>query len=225
MTTGADDEAKDAADSAELHRRAAQERMARSIDDFYAGATPPLPIGVTADSDEDDDWDDDEDAERETAYWLAVPGIRESIAQAEREYAAGETMSGEELLAYMEKTRVWKDLVGPADDTVGTLRTLGISEPELTDLVDRRMLLAVTTSDGKVLFPMFQFDGLEMLAGLPDVMAVFAGVPVDDWTLASWLLAPSDSLEGLSVVDWLRAGRDPASVRAHADTAASRWSQ
>jgi vacuolar-type H+-ATPase subunit B/Vma2 len=29
-----------------LHRRAAEERMARSVDDFYRGAEPPLPIGV-----------------------------------------------------------------------------------------------------------------------------------------------------------------------------------
>ncbi|MGH3503982.1 MAG: hypothetical protein ACRDQA_24265 [Nocardioidaceae bacterium] len=36
-----------------LHRRAAEERMADSVEAFYAGATPPLPIGVLPD-DEDD---------------------------------------------------------------------------------------------------------------------------------------------------------------------------
>lgn len=29
-----------------LHRRAAEERMARSVDDFYVGQEIPLPIGV-----------------------------------------------------------------------------------------------------------------------------------------------------------------------------------
>lgn len=29
-----------------LHRQAAEERMARNVDEFYAGAEPPLPIGV-----------------------------------------------------------------------------------------------------------------------------------------------------------------------------------
>ncbi|MDQ1632771.1 MAG: hypothetical protein QOJ32_204 [Frankiaceae bacterium] len=29
-----------------LHRRAAEERMAQSVDAFYGGAQPPLPIGV-----------------------------------------------------------------------------------------------------------------------------------------------------------------------------------
>jgi len=29
-----------------LHRRAAEERMARSVDEFYGDTPPPLPIGV-----------------------------------------------------------------------------------------------------------------------------------------------------------------------------------
>lgn len=29
-----------------LHQRAAEERMARDVDDFYDGTTPPLPVGV-----------------------------------------------------------------------------------------------------------------------------------------------------------------------------------
>lgn len=29
-----------------LHQRAAEERMARSVDEFYRGETPPLPVGV-----------------------------------------------------------------------------------------------------------------------------------------------------------------------------------
>ncbi|MGL5809937.1 MAG: hypothetical protein ACRCYQ_08335 [Nocardioides sp.] len=32
-----------------LHRRAAEERMADSVEGFYDGATPPLPIGVLPD--------------------------------------------------------------------------------------------------------------------------------------------------------------------------------
>lgn len=30
-----------------LHRQAAEERMAQSVDEFYGGSTPPLPLGVT----------------------------------------------------------------------------------------------------------------------------------------------------------------------------------
>lgn len=35
-----------------LHKLAAEERMARGIDEFYGGATPPLPIGVLPAGDE-----------------------------------------------------------------------------------------------------------------------------------------------------------------------------
>lgn len=42
---------------------------------------------------------DDLESLQETLFWLSQPGIRESVAQAEREYAAGATTSGAELRA------------------------------------------------------------------------------------------------------------------------------
>ena len=42
---------------------------------------------------------DDLESLRETLHWLAQPGIAESIAVAEREYAAGDTTSGAGLRA------------------------------------------------------------------------------------------------------------------------------
>jgi antitoxin YefM len=42
---------------------------------------------------------DDLESLHETLYWLSKPGIRESIAAAEREYASGETVGGSELRA------------------------------------------------------------------------------------------------------------------------------
>jgi hypothetical protein len=35
-----------------LHRRAAEERMARSVDEFYGSTAPPLPLGVAPDDDD-----------------------------------------------------------------------------------------------------------------------------------------------------------------------------
>jgi antitoxin YefM len=42
---------------------------------------------------------DDLESLRETLYWLSKPGIRESIADAEREQGVGDTTSGEDLRA------------------------------------------------------------------------------------------------------------------------------
>lgn len=42
---------------------------------------------------------DDLESLHETLYWLSKPGIRNSIAAAEREYADGQTTSGSDLRA------------------------------------------------------------------------------------------------------------------------------
>lgn len=41
-----------------LHRRAAEERMAGNVETFYAGTTPPLPIGVLPDDEDEPDPDE-----------------------------------------------------------------------------------------------------------------------------------------------------------------------
>ncbi|HYB35314.1 MAG TPA: type II toxin-antitoxin system Phd/YefM family antitoxin [Mycobacterium sp.] len=40
---------------------------------------------------------DDLESLQETVFWLSQPGIREDIAEAEREYAEGSTISGDDL--------------------------------------------------------------------------------------------------------------------------------
>lgn len=42
---------------------------------------------------------DDLESLQETLHWLSQPGITESVAAAEHEYVAGQTVSGEELRA------------------------------------------------------------------------------------------------------------------------------
>lgn len=42
---------------------------------------------------------DDLESLQETLFWLSKPGIRDSIAQADAEYAAGSTTSGADLRA------------------------------------------------------------------------------------------------------------------------------
>lgn len=42
---------------------------------------------------------DDLESLRETLFWLQQPGVREDLAEGEREYEAGETSSGEHLRA------------------------------------------------------------------------------------------------------------------------------
>ncbi|MCE3551999.1 type II toxin-antitoxin system Phd/YefM family antitoxin [Pseudonocardia sp. RS11V-5] len=45
---------------------------------------------------------DDLESLHETLYWLSQPGVRDSITDAEREHATGETSTGEDLRAEFE---------------------------------------------------------------------------------------------------------------------------
>jgi hypothetical protein len=89
----------------------------------------------------------------------------------------------------------WAAAVGPFLDEAGTRRLTGLSSSALGALIVSNDILAVTTSDGAVLMPSFQF-GLhgELLPRLRSVAALLRPVCDDSWDLALWLLAPS--------VDW-----------------------
>lgn len=106
----------------------------------------------------------------------------------------------------------WNDLLGPF-----------YTGAEVVD-PERRTLLTVKTSDGVLLYPAFQFDDHnEILAGLPEVLQCFQDSDVDDWTLAGWLVSPSRTLDGLSVVEWLGTGRNLDPVLCLARDAAHRF--
>lgn len=102
----------------------------------------------------------------------------------------------------------------------------GVSRKILADRRERRTLLGLKTSDGVLVYPTFQFDEHnQVLAALPDVLQCFRGSDVDDWTLAGWLVSPSRALQGRSVVEWLRTGRNPDTVLCLARDAAQRFSR
>jgi hypothetical protein len=69
------------------------------------------------------------------------------------------------------------------------------------------------TVDGTLVFPAFQFIHGDVITGLADILSMFDRSMVDDWTVAGWLQARHISLENLSVIDWLRQGKDIERVR------------
>jgi hypothetical protein len=121
----------------------------------------------------------------------------------------------------------WDDLLGPFYTTAKVAEILGgVSRQAIADRRERRTLLALKTADGTLVYPTFQFgEHNEVLTGLPEVLQRFHGSGVDDWTLAGWLVSPSRTLDGRSVVEWLRLGRDPEPVLRLARDAARRFSR
>jgi len=130
------------------------------------------------------------------------------------------------MLATVPTASRWDDLLGPFYSTAKLEKLWGgISRQAIADRRKRGTVLGLKTADGVVVYPVFQFDEKNrILPGLPEVLQCFRGVPVDDWTLAGWLVSPLRLLEGRSVVDWLRRGGELEPVLTLARDAARRFS-
>ncbi len=66
-------------------------------------------------------------------------------------------------------------------------------------------LLRVKTRSGRVAYPVVQFDGRAVVAGLGDVLAILDPV-ADPLTVIAWLTGTQPSLGERRPVDALRAG-------------------
>jgi hypothetical protein len=112
----------------------------------------------------------------------------------------------------------WNDLVGPFTRSEGVQARLGISRQAVAAKATRRRLLRMLSADGVHLYPLWQFDGNGVIAGLPEVLALFPEDAVDGWTLAGWLRTPEPEL-GEAPYDALVRG-DVTGVMSVARTAA-----
>lgn len=121
----------------------------------------------------------------------------------------------------------WNDVLGPFYGTNQVVQMCGgISRQALAGRRKRRTILGLKTADGVVVYPAFQFDAKNLiLRGLPEALQCFRGVDVDDWTVAGWLVSPSQDLGGRSVAEWLRLGRELEPALALARDAARRFSE
>jgi hypothetical protein len=99
----------------------------------------------------------------------------------------------------------WNELIGPFTRTEGVQARLGITRQAVASKAARRRLLRVITADGLHLFPIWQFGPTGVVAGLPDVLALFDENAVDGWTLAGWLRTPDPDL-GEAPIDALQRG-------------------
>ncbi len=101
-----------------------------------------------------------------------------------------------------------------------------ISQQVLAGRQERRTILGLKTTDGVMVYPAFQLDERnQVLRGLPEILQAFQGVDVDDWTIAGWLVSSSKALEGRSVVEWLRLGREIEPAVSLARDSARRFSE
>jgi hypothetical protein len=98
--------------------------------------------------------------------------------------------------------RRWAAQVGPSLSQADVARLLHKSEQATAK--DGR-LLRIKTRSGRVAYPVVQFDGRAVLAGVPAVLQTLRPV-ADPLTILAWLTGRQKALQGRRPVDALRAG-------------------
>ncbi|MGI9093313.1 MAG: hypothetical protein ACR2FF_07730 [Mycobacteriales bacterium] len=100
-----------------------------------------------------------------------------------------------------------------------------MSKQAVADRVRRRTLLAASTAQGRVVYPIWQFDGSKVNPDVTSILAVFRNAAVDGWAIASWFTTPAASLDAATPVEWLRDGQEAAPVATLAQDTAHRWAR
>lgn len=121
----------------------------------------------------------------------------------------------------------WRQHLGPLLEVGATQRLLRVRSPHAVhDLAHGGHLLALSTREGRALFPAFQFtDEGRPHEALPAVLAAFDDADADPWTVASWLATPRPELGGERPIDWLKHNKDRELIvlLAHQAAAPLRW--
>lgn len=111
----------------------------------------------------------------------------------------------------------WAGQVGAALTQADVARLLDVSVQAVSK---SRSLLRVVNRDGRVVYPVVQFDGRRPLPGLGAVLSLLDG-PLLPLTIASWLTTGQPSLDGRTPADALRDGDESAVVRLAKQTVSS----
>jgi hypothetical protein len=122
---------------------------------------------------------------------------------------------------------LWRGQLGPLLDMRQARELLGVSSRQAVhDLIQRHRLLAVSTEDGRILIPVFQFtEAGRPYEAVSTIVRIFAEVEATGWTIASWFTTPTAELEDHTPIAWVKAGRDVDIAIAAAQAAAAplRW--
>ena len=98
--------------------------------------------------------------------------------------------------------RAWAAQIGPALTQADVARLLGVSVQAVSK---NRSLLRISNRDGRVVYPVVQFDGRSPLKGVAEVLAVLDG-PLLPLTVASWLTSSKTDLGGRTAIEALHDG-------------------
>lgn len=134
-----------------------------------------------------------------------------TLTELEAEAAPEAVALARSILEHSVSSRLWSTQVGPALTQGDAARLLAKTAQAVSQ--DRR-LVRVVNSDGRPVYPLFQFDGRRLVPGVADVAGALSGV-LDPLSVAGWLTAENLVLGGRPI-DRLAAGeRDQVVAVAH----------
>ena len=125
------------------------------------------------------------------------------------------------LLRQAEDDRAWTEQLGPVYTQGQVAELLGKSKQAVSTNTG---LLRLDLRDGRVGYPIFQFDGDRILPGITTIVRALSPVAATTWTVASWLTSPSSDLGGKTPLERLRRG-DMSDVTLVADRLAAVWAR
>ncbi|GAA3882521.1 hypothetical protein GCM10022381_25990 [Leifsonia kafniensis] len=98
---------------------------------------------------------------------------------------------------------MWFQHVGPFLGGAEVADFLGVAPSGLDELVNRWRVVRVITTDGAVLYPIYQFASTGPLPGLSAILFTLT-LGLDDWGAALWLNRKSERFGGGTAADMLR---------------------
>lgn len=117
----------------------------------------------------------------------------------------------------------WENELGPLASSADVRQLLGdISRQRVDELLRARRLIGLRDHAGRRQFPLFQFADGQPVDPLIAAYWTVADGAANEWTAASWCVAPDPALQGASPAQWARARRDPDRLLAVARQDAAR---
>lgn len=205
-------------------------RVGANTVEIAAGARNPKVVGLTAEL----------RAYREALIaqidTIVVPGVIARLAKGAAGLAPAELARRMLSVAPVPApTNRMAEQVGPEFlDTNGVSVMLAkpgaepVSKQAVEQRRKRRSLLALQTSDGRWIYPTWQFRDHGVIPGLSEVLVAFdrdsrEPAPFSTWSIGTWLTTPLDDLGGATAVQWLGAGADCEHLLKLARDTANRW--
>lgn len=114
------------------------------------------------------------------------------------------------------------DEIGPFYDTAAVMAILGGVSKQAVDARRRKhTILALKTSDGRWVYPVFQFTGNDVHPALVPAIQALRDAPA--WSSALWFVTRNPDLGYRTPLDWARQGRSTEDLGVAAKRTAHEW--